>query len=389
MRVAAVIDGLGTGGAERSLFETTPLLRAAGIEVTIVCLHRRAEGVEAAMLARGEDVRFLAATHLPTRVRELRGLLREISPDVVHTTIWESSVAGRLASWGRFPVLTSLVNTPYAASRLLDPNIKPGRLRVIRLIDGWTARRLTTHFHAITNAVKRSAIETLGVPPERITVIERGRDPERLGVPSDERRARARGRLGLRADDVVVACVGRQEFQKGQRFLVEALRALAPDERPILLLAGRDGQASPEIRGAAAGLLDHVRILGHREDVPEILAAADVFAFPSLWEGLGGALIEAMALGLPILASDIPAVREVVEEGENAMLVKPADPAALASGLRALSGDVTLRTSFGERSRSIFLSRFTLQRSAAGMADLYRRVWEDERSLVGRAAGTA
>jgi len=388
VRVAAVIDGLGTGGAERSLFETTPLLRAAGIEVTIVCLHRRAEGVEAAMLARGEDVRFLAAKHLPTRVRELRGLLHEISPDVVHTTIWESSVAGRLASWGRFPVLTSLVNTPYAASRLLDPNIKPGRLRVIRLIDGWTARRLTTHFHAITNAVKRSAIETLRVPPERITVIERGRDPERLGVPSDERRARARGRLGLRADDVVVACVGRQEFQKGQRFLVEAMGALAPDEQPILLLAGRDGQASPEIREAAAGL-DHVRILGHREDVPEILAAADVFAFPSLWEGLGGALIEAMALGLPILASDIPAVREVVEEGANAMLVKPADPVALASGLRALSGDATLRTSFGERSRSIFLSRFTLQRSAAGMADLYRRMSEDERSLVRRAAGTA
>jgi glycosyltransferase involved in cell wall biosynthesis len=386
MRVLFVINGLGTGGAERSISEMTPFLREGGIDATIVCLYRRTEGVEAAMLARGEDVRFLASRHAPGRVRELRTLFGAVSPDLVHTTIWESNIVGRLAAAGRLPVLTSLVNTPYAELRRLDPNIRWSRLRVIRLVDGFTARRLTTHFHAITNAVKLAAVESLRISPERITVIERGRDPDRLGTPSSERRRRARSHLGLREDDRVVACVGRQEFQKGHHYLIQAIEMLPPEERPILLLAGRLGEATADVERAAAGLGAHVRFLGHRDDVPEILAAADAFAFPSLWEGLGGALIEAMALGLPIVASDVPAIREVVEEGGNAELVPPGDPAGLADGLRRILDDARLRASFGERSREIFLQRFTLERSAKAMVGLYERILAGRRSLASRSA---
>lgn len=385
-RVLFVIDGLGTGGAERSLFEMMPLLRDGGIEPSIVCLHRRKEGVEAAMKARGEDVKFLRARHTPGRIRELRATIGEVSPHLVHTAIWGSNIVGRLASTRRVPVLTSLVNTPYDERRRLDPNISWSRLRVVRAIDGFTARRLTTHFHAITNAVKGAAVESLRIPPERITVVSRGRDPVRLGSPSPERRREARRRLGLPDDARVVACVGRQEYQKGQRYLVEAIGMLPPQDRPILVLAGRAGEASEDVERAVAGLGSPVELLGHREDVPEILAAADVFAFPSLWEGLGGALIEAMALGLPIVASDVPAIREVVDEGANARLVPPADPPALAEALATVLGDARLRSSYGERSREIFLERFTLERSAEAMLALYQRVVAGDRSL---AAGRA
>jgi len=89
---------------------------------------------------------------------------------------------------------------------------------------------------------------------------------------------------------------------------------------------------------------------------------------------------------LPILASDVPAIREVVEEGGNAELVPPADPSALAEGLRKILDDARLRASFAERSREIFLQRFTLQRSATAMVGLYERVLADSRSLVGRKA---
>ena len=119
---------------------------------------------------------------------------------------------------------------------------------------------------------------------------------------------------------------------------------------------------------------ERIRFLGHRDDVPEILAAADVFAFPSVYEELGGAVIEAMALGLPIVASDIPALREVVEDGRNGLLVKPESSTALAAGLARILDDRALASTFGERSLEIFRQRFTIERSARRMIDLYSRV---------------
>jgi glycosyltransferase involved in cell wall biosynthesis len=225
--------------------------------------------------------------------------------------------------------------------------------------------------------VKEAAVADLGIPPERITVIERGRDPERLGRPSPARRARARRAVGLRDGEVLLLNVGRQEFQKGQEHLLEAFAALA-ERRPRLrlLVAGRKGHATPRLEAAVRrlGLDGAVRFLGHREDVPELLAAADVFVFPSLYEGLGGALIEAMALGLPIVASDLPAIREVVEEGRNAILVPPASPSELAQAIDSLVDDPSRRAAMGARSREIFEERFTLERSVERMVELYRRV---------------
>lgn len=166
--------------------------------------------------------------------------------------------------------------------------------------------------------------------------------------------------------------VGRQEYQKGQRYLIEAMRQIETD-RVVLLVAGREGHATGELRAAAADLAS-VRFLGHRDDLPEILAAADVFVFPSLYEGLGGSLIEAMALGLPIIASDLPAVREVVRQGSNALLVEPASSTALAVAIDQLARHDAVAARFGAESREIFLERFTLDRSTKAMVDLYQRL---------------
>jgi glycosyltransferase involved in cell wall biosynthesis len=117
-----------------------------------------------------------------------------------------------------------------------------------------------------------------------------------------------------------------------------------------------------------------VRLLGHRDDVADVLAAADLFVFPSLWEGLGGSLIEAMALGLPIVASDVPAIAETVAAGENAVLVPAADGAALADAVLGLLGDDERRAAFGRASRVRYESRFTLARAMDRTASLYREV---------------
>ena len=307
LKVAILINGMGAGGAERSTAETLPRLARAGIEPLVVCLYHRREGVEEAVVSQGFDVRFIPERRLPGRVRALRRLLASEAPDLLHTIHFESDLVGRFAAVGTsVPVLSSLVNTSYDAVRLKDPRIRPWKLEMVRLADAWTGRHLNTHFHAISPAVKEASSRALGLDPERITVVERGRETGRLGLPSLEDRAQARQKLGLGDDDQVVLNVARQEFQKGQRYLLEACPALMTSRpRVRVLIAGRTGNATGELHSTMSrlGLGERVRFLGHRDDVPTLLAAADVFAFPSLYEGLGGAVLESKAMEVPNVAS--------------------------------------------------------------------------------------
>jgi glycosyltransferase involved in cell wall biosynthesis len=378
LKLLYAINGLGTGGAERSLAELLPYYLAGGIRPVIACVQRREEGVEAAVRRLGCDIRFLPGGGALTRARALRAILEQERMHLVHTTLFDSDIAGRLAAMGTgVPVLSSVVNTSYEPVRLRDPNVSRAGLLACRAIDGWTARHLTTHFHAITEAVKASAVRSLGILAERVTVVERGRAPERLGSPDPERRRAARCRLGLADDNEVIINVARQEYQKGQKYLLHAAGILAVTRpRLVVLVAGREGHASRELLELSERLQlgDRLRFLGHRDEVPELLAAADVFAFPSLYEGFGGAVVEAMALGLPIVASDLPTLREVVEDGGSGLLVKPESSAALAAAIARLLDDHAMASAFGRRGREIFQKRFTVGRSAERMIDLYHRV---------------
>ena len=133
-----------------------------------------------------------------------------------------------------------------------------------------------------TQAVKDYAVEYLGVDPDQVTVVRRGRDLERLGEPSPERRAAARAALGVGDDEVLILSVGRHEFQKGQIHLVEAMpEVLRHHPEAVVLVAGRDGAVTGQLEAAIArlGLADKVRLLGYRDDVEELLHGADVLAF--------------------------------------------------------------------------------------------------------------
>jgi glycosyltransferase involved in cell wall biosynthesis len=385
IRTLFVINGLGTGGAERSLAEMLPGLVERDVHPIVVCFYRRRDGVEEEVIRSGCDVRFLAAKHTFGRARALRWIIRQERPDIVHTMIFEANIAGRLAGVGSGAlIVSSLVNMPYTEARRGDPNIGTTRMRIVRGVDRITARSLTTHFHAITNAVADRAVSDLGLSPERITVVERGRDQVRLGTLSAERRSAARRSLGLHDLDRVLLTAGRLDYQKGHIYLLQAMASLSQrSDRPILLVAGRDGAATEKLRDAADGLpAESVRFLGHRDDLPELLAAADVFVFPSLWEGLGGVLIEALALSIPIVASDIPPIREVVDGGAAGLLVPTMDPEAIARAVSTLLDDAALRARFATLGRRIFEERFTLQRSVEGMVRMYS-------NLLGRGAGVS
>ena len=141
------------------------------------------------------------------------------------------------------------------------------------------------------------------------------------------------------------------------------------------MVAGREGDATPRLRSAVdrMGIDRQVRFLGQRADVPDLLCAADVFVLPSRWEGLGGSLLEAMALEVPIVASDIPPVREMVKDDESATLARPGDPISLSDALIRTLKDRDRADRLATRAHERFLDSFTVDGVADQMIAFYDR----------------
>ncbi len=363
-----------------------PVLRDHGIRSEIAIFHRRAEGVERKVEEGGTRVHFVGERRRIARVWSLRRLIRRIQPDLVHTAVFEADVTGRIAAAGLgVPVAASVVNMSYGPERTADPRVSIHRLALARRLDRWTAQLLCDGVHALTAAVGEDCGTQLGMPESMIRVIPRARSRERLGHRSRERREHVRSRLGISPEEFAVLNVGRREFQKGQSTLLPAVAACGDS---TLLIAGRDGAESSALAALSSelGIVDRVRFLGHRDDVPDLLVAADAFAFPSRFEGLGGAVLEALALGTPIVASDIPALREVLRSGELGVLVPVGDEAALGAALERIRLHPEDAAERSRRGREVFDSCHSPDVVYQEMADWLRQVSGMSGSVRGRLA---
>lgn len=330
-----LIDSLGPGGAERSLAELMPTLLANGFTPTVAFFESREDSIQKEFTALGIETVHIDGRGWVHRFRDVRRLLRELRPAVLHTTLFNADVVGRLASVGLpHTVLTSLVNTSYDSVRYVDARVRPSRLRAAQAVDAVTARLRGDLFHAITEAVANSAIRHLRLPPTAVVVVPRGRSRDRIGEPTVERRRRARTELGVAPNEFLVLHIGREDHQKGHADLLRGFHDAA-EVRPELrlVLAGRRGNASAAIDDlmTSRSLAERVARLGHVDDVGSLLAAADLFLFPSLYEGLGGSVLEAMAMEVPVVATRLPALREVL--GVNAWFVPVRSSPAIANAI--------------------------------------------------------
>jgi glycosyltransferase involved in cell wall biosynthesis len=375
VRLLYVIDSLVPAGAERSLEALAPHYAARGVRLDVAYLHERAglqreledAGARLFSLAgRGGRAGWLARTV---------ALVRRLRPDLVHTTLFEADVTGRAAArLAGVPVVSSLVNETYGPAHLGDPQLRRWKVRTAQLVDGATAR-FATRLHAVSAFVANTMASRLRFPRERIDVVPRARDPVRLGRRTPERRDATRVRLDVDSRSPLVLAVARQEHQKGLDVLLEALALVQREVTGArLIVAGRPGNQTPELLELVErlGLRDAVRFLGSRDDVPDLLCAADVLAVPSRREGFPGAIVEAMALELPIVASDLPQVREVVE-ASGASLVPPGSPEELAAEIARVLVDPGGAARRVERAQTRFRERLTVERVADEMIAFYGR----------------
>jgi glycosyltransferase involved in cell wall biosynthesis len=381
MRVVCVIDSLeASGGAERSLAALTPELVALGVDLHVAYLRESAQSVAPQIQTAGATVHSLAGGGgRAANVVRIARLTRALQANLVHTTLFEADQAGRVgARAARRPVVSSFVSDAYGRDQYATPGLPAWKLKAAQTTDMLTAR-LAVRFHAITSYVADVMAERLRIPRTRIEVVPRGRDPRAFGRCTAERRSRVRSALGVGDGHPLIVAVGRQEWQKGHDILVDATSELLrrwPDL--TVVIAGRPGQQTDMLqqRIARTRLESRVRILGFRNDVPDLLCAADAFVFPSRWEGLGSTLLEAMALEVPIVASDLPAVREVLSPGE-AQLVRPSDPIALADAISESLADPDATRRRAAAARDRLLPEFTIERTAKATVAFYEHALSD------------
>ena len=374
LHVVYVIDSLVLAGAESSLAAMAPGLVSRGARLDVIALTAR-PGVQGALRAAGATVVELDGSR-GTWWRQVRALIAAAKPDLVHTTLFEANLAGRIgARLARVPVVSTLANEMYGAAHRSEVEGRTLRLRGAQVADAVTAR-FTRRLHSVSSHVADVMARQLRYPRDRIDVIPRGRDPGVLGRRTEDRRLEARRRLGIETDVPLVIAVARQEHQKGFDVLLDALPLVSVDVPGVrTVVVGRPGRATPALLGQlerAGNALD-ARFIGVRSDVPDLLCAADVFVMPSRREGLPGVLLEAMALECSAVVSDLPQVREVVDD-TTAVLVAPDDPRSLARGVVAALSDTVSSRAKARAARERFLERYTVDAVAEKMMAFYRRV---------------
>lgn len=362
-----------TGGMNRHVLTLARGLAESGFEVGVACPPDS---------ALAEEVRAAGITYHPVAiaaspgandtaaVRALAAIVRRDGYDIVHCHGFKAGIVGRLAARLAGHTHAALTVHNHVLYRD-DGRLKQAAHRVSeRLLAPSTDLTIT-----VSESLKRELVEAYGLGEDRIVAVPNGIDlAPFLDAPA--LRTASRAGLGLPEDVTAVGAICRLAPQKGLRHLIEAVALLRPSPSDAVFLIAGDGPLAEELhaQAAEAGVEGLVRFLGHRRDVPALLAALDVYVAPSLSEGTSLGLIEAMGAGLPIVSTRAGGTPEMVADRRNGLLVEPGDAAALARALREVIASVELRRELGEAGRERALREFSREAMVARTAELYARV---------------
>ncbi len=376
MKILFVIDSFFTGGAEFSTLEIARFLKENGIQISVCKLKNKEPQYDFSLFGLDKsDVFTLPSGSFWTKRKALKKSIQKFKPDIIHSVLFNSNLMVRSirALDNSFIHLESLVNHSYSKERLKDPRVSFYKLELHRWFNMITSRFGTDHFHPNGASVMRHFQEKLFISATKMTLVYRGRNSKNYDVAPTPK-----SDLGIENDTIILINVGRQDFQKGHDLLVESVSNL-PDyikNKIVVLIVGREGNATTSLQKliAAKQLEKTILFLGHRADVPALLKMADIFIFPSRFEGLPGALIEAEAAKLPIICSHVSMMLEVVEPNKNALTFHLDKVEELTKAIQTLVENDELRTSFAIKSRSIFEERFQIDAVHQMMLSLYQKL---------------
>ena len=361
-RILQIIPTLDRSGAEKQL-----TLLAAGLPrpefETHVCLLTRTGPLAAELEAAGVPVVLIGKSGKvdPASFLRLKRHIAELRPDLVHTWLFAANGYGRAAA------LAAGVRHVVAGERCVDPWKAWHELA----IDRWLARR--TERIVVNSAGVRDFYVRHGLPSEKFVVIPNGIAPP---APSDLGRNELLAELGLPAGARLVGAINRLWPQKRLKDLIWAADLLKVIRDDVHLLIVGDGPQRDRLERfrRQVKIEDKVHFLGHRNDVPRLLPHFDALWLASEYEGLPNVVMEAMAAGVPVVATDISGNRDLVVPGETGFLVPVGGRAAFARETKRILDDADLARRLGEAGRQRVLTEFTIERMVDRHAALYREL---------------
>jgi glycosyltransferase involved in cell wall biosynthesis len=362
LRLLLVVDSLEVGGAERHVVDLAAALRRKGHEVEVACSV--AGGLSEPLQEAGVPVRPLTERLVkrrlsPAYARGIGRLLREKRFDLVHAHIFASAVAAAVATRKTGPPLVITEHTEASWQTWWS-----------RRVSRWAHRR-ASHTIAVSTPIRRRLIEKDRVPPDRVSLIPNAVVPA-PDDPPDLSGALPDGWL----DRPLVGVVARLQPEKGvATFLKAAARVSKTFPEARFLVAG-DGPLRGELLDLAGrlGVRDRTRFLGYRTDARAIIGLLDVLVVPSLTEGSPLIVLEAMAAGVPVVASAVGGVPDQARHGEEGLLVPPGDPEALARALGELLRDPDRARLLGEAGRRRTENEFSHQTLVGRIEGVYHAV---------------
>jgi sugar transferase (PEP-CTERM/EpsH1 system associated) len=383
LRIMHVVHSLGVGGLENGLVNLVNRMDPARFEHSICCV-----GEAGPMVSRitRPDVRVFAlgkgkgGDHALSL--KLARLLRKERPDIVHTRNWGAVDGIVAARFARVPVVIHGEHGREAA----DPEGRNRRRNVARrLLGRWVDRFVT-----VSNDLRAWLVGDVAIPVGKVSLISNGVDTVRFLPADDGEKGAIRERLGLGLRSFVVGSVGRLDPVKDYGTLIRAFRAVDDEEASLLLVGDGPCRAEWDHLASELGISGRVRILGEREDIPALMRAMDVFVLPSIAEGMSNTILEAMASGVPVLATKVGGNPELVLDGMTGTLFEPQDVDGLGAILEVYRGDRMLRWRHGSAGRDRALSRYSLDVMTRAYEELYfstaegrgLRIWANPGSVL-------
>lgn len=360
IRVVYLVHTLAVGGAEEMVLNLVRHLLGR-FEPVVVCIdHAGPIGAE----VEKTGVAFHAlglqpGLRRPADLWRLQQFLHSIQPTIVHTFLLTASLYGRFAAMlARVPIVIGT-----------EVNIYERKQPLHRAAERWLMQH-TDAVVASAESVREFYIKQVSAEPDKVAVIYNAVDWSQLDA--NRSRDQLRAEFGVPLDAPLAGIIARLTEQKAHRVLFEAL-ASSPELAALHLLVVGDGELRDDLkrRVEQLGLAGRVHFAGARRDLGNILGAIDMFLMPSLWEGLPLSLVLAMGANLPVVASRVAGIPEVVRDGVSGLLVKPGDAADLASALVRLLEDGDLRRRLGQAASDFVRPRFGVDGYITSVAALY------------------
>lgn len=297
----------------------------------------------------------------------IRDIIKGRNIDILHAHMYHAGLYGRLAALaagGRRPKSVLSVHNIY-------PKVKTHRSLVNRALNTFTSRII-----AVSEPVAEDVLKHDHADPRKVIVLQNGVDIDRHDLTFGKEVAKKR--LGLKSSDFVLGSVGRLAESKGHNYMLEALSIINKSGYGFKLLIAGSGPLEKSLReeSAALGLSEDAILLGERHDIPEIYRAMDLYLMSSLWEGAPLALADAMAAGLPSVATSVGGMPEQLNYGECGIIVPPKDPEAMANAVIGLYKNKDKMASLAEKARKRALDKYSSEAMVRKLEDIYASLFQ-------------